>query len=76
MPTLAVYCAHAVLMAAAVLVAGRKPIQWAGATLFLAGCFFLEWFAPVDTTSHAILALGGVLALLATLPVAASATPQ
>ena len=76
MPTLAVYCAHAVLMAAAVLVAGRKPIQWAGAALFLAGCFFLEWFAPVDISWHAIMAFGGMMALVAAITVAASATPQ
>ena len=76
MLTLAVLGAHAVLMIAAVLVVGRKPIQWAGAAFFLAGCFFLEWFAPVDITSHAIMALGGIMALVATIAVAASATPQ
>ena len=76
MLTLAVLCAHAVLMIAAVLVAGRKPIQRAVAAFFLAGCFFLEWLAPVDITWHAVLALGGVMALVATIAVAASATPQ
>ena len=76
MLTLAFLCAHAVLMIAAVLVVGRKPAQWAGATLFLAGCFLLEWFAPVDITLRAIMAFGGVLALVATIAVAASATPQ
>jgi hypothetical protein len=76
MLTLAVFCAHAVLMIAAVLVGGRKPIQWVGAAFFLACCFFLEWFAPVDITSHAVMAFGGVLALVATIAVAASATPQ
>ena len=76
MLTLAVFCAHAVLMIAAVLVAGRKPIQWAGSAIFLAGCFFLEWFAPVDTTWRAIMALGGMAALVATINVAASATTQ
>lgn len=63
-------------MIAAVLVAGRKPIQQAGSAFFLACCFFLEWFAPVDITWHAIMALGGVMALVATITVAASATPQ
>jgi hypothetical protein len=63
-------------MIAAVLVVGRKPAQWAGATLFLVGCFLLEWFAPVDITLHAIMAFGGVMALVATIPIAASATPQ
>jgi hypothetical protein len=76
MLTLAVFCAHAGLMIAAVLVAGRKPIQRAGAGLFLAGCFFLEWFAPVDMTSRAVLAFGGLAALVGTITVAASATPQ
>jgi hypothetical protein len=76
MLTLAVFCAHAGLMIAAVLVVGRKPIQRAGAGFFLAGCFFLEGFAPGDITSRAILAFGGLLALVATIAVAASATPQ
>jgi hypothetical protein len=76
MLTLAVHCAHAVVMIAAVLVVGRKPIQWAGSAFFLACCFFLEWFAPVDITSHAIMASGGMMALMATITVAASATPQ
>lgn len=44
---LAVFCAHVVLMIGAVLVVGRKPVQWAGAALFLAGCFWLEWLAPL-----------------------------
>ena len=57
MLTLAVLGAHAVLMIAAVLVVGRKPIQWAGSAFFLAGCFFLEWFAPVDISWRAIMAL-------------------
>jgi hypothetical protein len=74
MLTLAVFCAHAVLMIAAVLVVGRKPVQWAVSALFLAGCFLLEWFAPVDTFSRAIMAFGGVLALVAA--VAASAAAQ
>jgi len=76
MLTLAVFCAHAVLMIAAVLVAGRKPIQWAGSAFFLVCCFFLEWFAPVDTSWHAIMAFGGMAALVATTNVAASATTQ
>ena len=76
MLTLAFLCAHAVLMIAAVLVVGRKPIQWAGSAFLLACCFFLEWFAPVGITSHAIMAFGGIMALVATIPVAASATPQ
>jgi hypothetical protein len=61
-------------MVAAVLVAGRKPVQWAVSALFLAGCFLLEWIAPVDTLWHAIMAFGGVLALVAA--VAASAAAQ
>ena len=76
MLVLAVHGAHAVLIAAAVLVVGRKPIQRAGAALILAGCFFLEWFAPLGTFSHAIMAFGGVLALVATIAVAAAVTPQ
>ncbi len=74
--TLAVLCAHSVLMIAAVLVVGRKPVQRAGAALFLAGCFLLEWFAPVDVTWHALLAFGGLMALLGTVAVAASARAQ
>src|SRR5262249_27233355 len=76
MPTLAINCTHAALIVAAVLVAGRKLIQRAVAALILTCCFFVEWFAPVDTLSHAIMAFGGVLALGATITVAASATPQ
>jgi hypothetical protein len=76
MLTLVVVCAHTVLMIAAVLVVGRKPIQWAGSAFFLACCFFLEWFAPVDTSWHAIMAFGGMAALVATINVAASATTQ
>jgi hypothetical protein len=76
MLTLVVFCAHTVLMIAAVLVVGRKPIQWAGSAFFLACCFFLEWFAPVDTSWHAIMAFGGMAALVATINVAASATTQ
>src|ERR1035438_8847096 len=76
MLTLVVVCAHTVLMIAAVLVVGRKPIQWAGSAFFLACCFFLEWFAPVDTSWHAIMAFGGMAALVATINAAASATTQ
>jgi hypothetical protein len=76
MLTLVVFCAHTVLMIAAVLLVGRKPIQRAGSAFFLACCLFLEWFAPVDTTWRAILALGGMAALVATINVAASATTQ
>ena len=76
MLTLAVFCAHGVLMIAAVLVVGRKPIQWAGSAIFLACCFFLEWFAAVDTSWQAMLAFGGMAALVATINVAASATTQ
>ena len=74
MLTLAVFCAHTVLMIAAVLVVGRKPIQGAGAALCLACCFFLEWFAPVDASWRAVMAFGGMAALVATINVAASAT--
>jgi hypothetical protein len=76
MLTVAILCAHAVLMIAAVLVVGRKPIQWVGSAFFLSCCFFLEWFAPLDISWRAILAFGGVAALVATISVAASATPQ
>jgi hypothetical protein len=76
MLTLAVFCGHAVLMIAAMLVVGRKPVQWGVAALFLASCFLLEWFAPVSVLWRAILALGGVDALVATITVAALATPQ
>ena len=76
MLTLVVLCAHTVLMMAAVLVAGRKPIQRAGSAFLLACCFFLEWFAPVDISWRALLAFGGMAALVATINVAASATTQ
>jgi len=76
MLTLVVHCAHAGLIAAAVLAAGRRRSQRACAALFLAGSFILEWFAPVDSFWRAILALGGMMALMATITVAASATPQ
>jgi hypothetical protein len=76
MLTLVVFCAHTALMIAAVLVVGRKPIRRAGAAFFLACCFFLEWFAPVDTSWRAIMAFGGMAALVATMNVAASATTQ
>jgi hypothetical protein len=76
MLTLAFLGAHVVLMLAAVLVVGRKPVQWTASALFLACCFLLEWFAPVDTSWHAVMALGGIMALVATITVAASATPQ
>ena len=63
-------------MIAAVLVVGRKPVQWAAAALFLVGCFLLEWFAPVDITWRAVFAFGGMMALLLTITLPASATPQ
>ena len=76
MPTLAVHCVHAVLIAAAVVVVGRRRIQRVSAALFLVCAFILEWFAPVDSFWRAILALVGMFALMATITVAASATPQ
>jgi hypothetical protein len=76
MLTLVVHCAHAGLIAAAVLAAGRRRSQRAYAALFLAVSFILEWFAPVDTASRAILAASGMMALMATITVATSATPQ
>jgi hypothetical protein len=63
-------------MIAAVLVAGRKPVQWAVSSLFLAGCVLLEWFAPVDVTWHAVMAFGGMWALLATITVVVTGIPQ
>ena len=76
MLTLAVLCAHAALMGLRrCLWSGENRIQWAGCRL-LACCFFLEWFAPVDSFWRAILALVGMFALMATITVAASATPQ
>ena len=74
--TLVVHCTHAGLIAAAVLVVGRRRIQRVSAALFLACAFILEWFAPVDTASRAILAAVGMFALMATITVATSATPQ
>ena len=76
MLTLVVHCAHAGLIAAAVLAGGRRRSRRACAALFLAGSFILEWFAPVDTTSRAILAVCGMFALMATITVATSSTPQ
>src|SRR5208282_1321014 len=76
MLTLVVHCAHAVLIAAAVVVAGRRRIQRVSAALFLVSAFILEWFAPVDTFWRAILALYGMFALMAAITVATSATPQ
>lgn len=76
MHTLAVLCAHAVLMIAAVLVVGRRRIQRVSAALCLLCAFILEWFAPVDSFWRAVMAIGGILALMATIVVAASATPQ
>jgi hypothetical protein len=72
--TPAVLCTHVVLMIAAVLVVGRKPIQWAGSAFFLAGCLFLEWFAPVDISWRALMAFGGMAALVASIDVTALAT--
>jgi hypothetical protein len=76
MLTLVVYCAHAGLIAAAALAAGRRRSQRAWAALFLAGSFILEWFAPVDRTSRGILAIFGMFASMATITVATAATPQ
>ncbi len=76
MITLAVHCAHAVLIAAAVVVVGRGRIQRVSAALFLVCAFILEWFAPVDAASRAILAACGMMALMATITAATSATPQ
>ena len=76
MLTLAVFCAHAVLMIAAVRVVGRRRLQRVSAALLLACAFILEWFAPVDLFWRAMLAIGGMFALMATITVAASATPQ
>ena len=76
MLTLAVHCSHAVLIAAAVLVVGRRRIQRVSAALFLVSAFILEWFAPVDSFWRAIFAVGGMMALMATIKIATSATPQ
>jgi hypothetical protein len=76
MLTLTVHCSHALLIAAAVLVVGRRRIQRAFAALFLISAFILEWFAPVDPASRGILAVGGMMAMMATITVAASATPS
>jgi len=76
MLTLAVHCAHAGLIAAAMLAAGRRRSQRACAALLLVCAFILEWFAPVDLCWRAILALVGMFALMATITVATSATPQ
>ena len=76
MLTLVVHCAHAGLIAAAVLAAGRRRSQRACAAPLLVCAFILEWFAPVDTASRAILAALGMFALMATITVATSATPQ
>ena len=76
MLTLVVHCTHAGLIAAAVLVAGRRRIQRVSAAVFLVCAFILEWFAPVDLFWRAILALVGMFALMATITVATSATPQ
>src|ERR1035438_5728533 len=76
MLTLAVHCSHAVLIAAAVLVVGRRRIQRVSAALFLICAFILEWFAPLDSFWRAILAVGGMMALMATIKVATSATSQ
>jgi len=76
MLTLVVICAHFMLMIAAVLVVGRKPLQLAGAAFFLVCCFFLEWFAPVDISWRALQGLGGMAALFAAINVATSATMQ
>jgi hypothetical protein len=76
MLTLVVHCTHAGLIAAAVLVVGRRRIQRVSAAAFLVCAFILEWFAPVDSFWRAILALGGMFALMAAITVATSATPQ
>jgi len=76
MLTFVLFSAHTVLVIAAVLVVGRKPIQRAGSAFFLSCCFFLEWFAPVDISWRAIMAFGGMAALVATINVAASTTTQ
>jgi hypothetical protein len=73
---LAVHCSHAVLIAAAVLVVGRRRIQRVSAAVFLVCAFILEWFAPVDSFWRAILALGGMMASMATIKIAATAKPQ
>jgi hypothetical protein len=57
-------------------VAGRRRIQRVSAALFLVCAFILEWFAPVDSFWRAMLAIGGMFALMATITVAASATSQ
>lgn len=76
MLTPVVFCAHTVLVVAAVLVVGRSRIQRACAALFLVCAFILEWFAPVDSFWRAILAIFGMFALMATITIATSATPQ
>jgi len=59
-----------------VLAAGRRRSQRACAALLLVCAFILEWFAPVDLFWRAILALVGMFALMATITLATSATPQ
>jgi hypothetical protein len=76
MLTLVLFCAHTVLVVAAVLVVGRRRFQRMSAAVILVCAFILEWFAPVDSFWRAMLALGGMFALMATITVAASATPQ
>ena len=76
MVLMAVYCTHAVLMGAAVLVAGRRRVQWILSAICLCFCFLLEWFAPVGSLSRAIMALGGVAALAGTITVAVSSIPR
>jgi hypothetical protein len=46
------------------------------AAVLLVGAFILEWFAPVDLFWRAMLAIGGMFALMATITAATSATPQ
>ena len=75
MLTLAVHGSHAVLIAAAVLVVGRRRLQRVSAAVFLVGAFILEWFAPLDSFWRAILALSGLMASMATITLATSATP-
>src|ERR1039458_5876661 len=76
MLTLVLFCAHTVLVVAAVLVVGRRRIQRVSAAVFLVCAFILEWFAPVDSFWRAMLALCGMFASMAAITVAASATPQ
>ena len=70
------YCAPFGLMIAAALIAGRRPFRRVCAGLLAACSFALTWFAPGGSYARCLLAGVVVVALMAVIKIAFSASEQ